>query len=92
MLILLDLNKIKVEGLIHYKDLKRERDVKKGTDILSFSYPKKFATHIKEEHYIRTKYNEYVIKAIDKSDPVWISIQAKVNVEDLSLRLLIGLK
>src|SRR5699024_10563065 len=39
--------------------------------------------NIKEECYIETKFNFYVIKEIDNSDKDWINVVAKVNTEDL---------
>lgn len=83
MLKLYNLKKEKIEGLTQYKNLIRERDLKKGEDTLSFSYPKKLAKGIKEECYIETKFNFYVIKEIDNSSGNWIGVVAKVNIEGL---------
>src|SRR5699024_2137160 len=83
MLKLYNVNKEKIEGLTKYKDLVRKRDLKKGEDTLSFSYPKSLSRNIKEECYIETKFNFYVIKEIDNSDKDWINVVAKVNTEDL---------
>ncbi|WP_187116678.1 phage tail spike protein, partial [Anaerosalibacter massiliensis] len=83
MLKLYNVNKEKIEGLTKYKDLVRERDLKKGEDTLSFSYPKKLSKNIKEECYIETKFNFYVIKEIDNSSGDWIGVIAKVNIEGL---------
>jgi len=78
MLRLYNVNKEKIEGLTKYKDLVRERDLKKGEDTLSFSYPKNLSKNIKEECYIETKFNFYVIKEIDNSNKDWINVVAKV--------------
>ncbi|MBU5293130.1 phage tail protein [Anaerosalibacter bizertensis] len=86
MLKLYNVNKEKIEGLTKYKDLVRERDLKKGEDTLSFSYPKSLSRNIKEECYIETKFNLYVIKEIDNSNKDWINVVAKVNTEDLKSR------
>lgn len=83
MLRLYDLNKSKIAGLKNYKDLRIERDLS-GDEVLFFSYPQIDSKHdsIKEETYIRTKKNEYVIKEVNVKDD-WTEFVAKVNVEDL---------
>lgn len=83
MLVLYDLNKTKIAGLKNYKDLRMERDLS-GDEVLFFSYPQIDPKHdsIKEETYIRTKKNEYVIKEINIKDD-WTEFIGKVNVEDL---------
>ncbi|ADL50566.1 phage tail spike protein [Clostridium cellulovorans] len=83
MLQLYDINHNKICGLTNYKDLKIERELS-GDENLSFSYPHnddKY-TFIKEECYLRTAQNEYVIKEINVNDD-WTEVVAKVNVEAL---------
>ncbi|MDD7793703.1 phage tail spike protein [Clostridium sp. 'White wine YQ'] len=83
MLQLYDLNKVKIAGLKNYKDLKVERDLS-GDEVLSFLYPQNDFKYdsIKEECYIRTKKNEYVIKEVNV-DNDWTGFVGKVNVESL---------
>lgn len=83
MLQLYDLNKTKISGLKNYKDLKIERTLD-GEEVLFFSHPQsdKEYENIKEEYYIRTKKNEYVIKELNIQDD-WTEFVAKVNVEDI---------
>jgi phage minor structural protein len=83
LLILYDLNKTKIAGLKSYKDLRIERELS-GDEVLFFTYPQIDSKHysIKEETYVRTKKNEYVIKEINIKDD-WTEFVGKVNVEDL---------
>ncbi|WP_443660459.1 phage tail protein, partial [Clostridium algidicarnis] len=81
MLQLYDLNKIKIQGLKQYRDTKVEKELS-GEEVLSFSYPQNLSENIKEECYIRTKENEYVIKEVSKGDD-WTGFIAKVNVETI---------
>lgn len=83
MLQLYDKNHNKIYGLTNYKDLKVERELS-GDEVLSFLYPQTDIKYdsIKEECYIRTKKNEYVIKEVNVSDD-WTEFVGKVNVEDL---------
>lgn len=83
MLQLYGLNKTKLHGLINYKDLKVERTLD-GDEVLSFSYPQNDGkySNIKEECYIRTKDNEYVIKEVNIDDD-WTEFVCKINVENL---------
>ncbi|WP_238884538.1 phage tail spike protein [Clostridium sp. YIM B02551] len=83
MLQLYDLDKNKIAGLNNYKDLFLERTLD-GDEVLSFSYQQSDPKYdsIKEEFYIRTKKNEYVIKEI-KADYDWTGFVGKVNIEDL---------
>lgn len=83
MLILYDVNHNKIAALKNVKEPKRERELS-GDEVLSFLYPildPKY-TLIKEECYVRTKDNEYVIKEINEDDD-WTEFVAKVNVETL---------
>lgn len=81
MLQLYDINHNKISPLTKYKDLKIERELT-GEEVLSFSYPYAKSEEIKEEAYIRTKKQEFVIKEIDDSGE-WINVIAKVNLETI---------
>ena len=83
MIQLYGLNKTKLHGLKNYKDLKVERELF-GDEVLSFSYPNLDSKYdsIKEECYIRTRKNEYVVKEINIQDD-WTEFVAKINVEDI---------
>jgi len=82
MLQLYNLDKIKIKGLKQYKDYCIESVLTSGDKTLSFLYPSKLASEIKEEGYIRTKTDEFVIKEISTNGE-WNSIKATLNVEDL---------
>ena len=81
MLILYDINHNKIAPLIKHRDLRIERDLS-GQQVLFFSYPHKNADDIKEECYVRTKAQEFVVKEIsDRGD--WSQVVGKVNLEDI---------
>ncbi|GAA0762381.1 phage tail protein [Clostridium sartagoforme] len=82
MLQLYDVNRIKIKGLVAYKDYCIESVLKTGDKTLSFLYPKRLGKEIKNEGYIRTKTDEFVIKSIDNSGD-WITVNTSLNVEDL---------
>ncbi|MGV2640613.1 hypothetical protein GNF86_04040 [Clostridium perfringens] len=67
LLQLFDKEKRKIAGLVNYRDLCIESILTTGDKKLSFSYPKesKYYEEIVEEGYIRTKKDEFVIKARD---------------------------
>lgn len=82
MLQLYDLNKVKIKGLRLYKDMNIESVLSSGDKTLSFLYPARLSKDIKEECYIRTKNDEFVVKEISTSGE-WNSIKATLNVENL---------
>ena len=81
MLHLYNLKHEKIEGLNKHKDVKVERTLD-GIEFLSFLYPFKHAANIKEESYIRTKTNEYLVKEIDDSGD-WVNVVARINLDEL---------
>ncbi|SUY47047.1 phage minor structural protein [Clostridium putrefaciens] len=82
MIHLYDLNKTKIQGLKAYKDLNIESILSTGDKTLSFLFPRKLSKNIKEEGYIRTKWDEFVVKEITDSKE-WTSIKATLNIEAL---------
>lgn len=73
------------DNLTREKDLKIERNLSDGSEVLSFSYLIG-SVELKEEMYIRTsgdRKNEYVIKEIDPSNMPSIGVVAKINLEEL---------
>ncbi len=82
MLQLYDLNKIKIKGLRLYKDMNIESVLTTGDKTLSFLYPSRLSKDIKEECYIRTKKDEFVVKEISTNGE-WNSIKARLNVDEL---------
>ena len=85
MLHLYNINHIKINGLVKYKELKLEREINQ-LDTFSFLYPITDPIHssILEECYIRTKDNEYVVKEVNFSDENFDEYVCKVNIEDIS--------
>lgn len=82
MIHLYDLNKNKIRGLIKYKDLHVESVLVSGDKTLSFLYPARLCKEVKEEGYIRTKTDEFVIKEINPSGD-YNSITCKLNLDEL---------
>ena len=83
MLTLYDINHNKISVLESAKETHVEKDLS-GEEILFFSYPQNEDKYnlIKEECYVRTKANEYVIKEINVGEN-WTEIVCKLNVEEL---------
>lgn len=82
MLQLYDLNKVKIKGLRLYKDMNIESVLSSGDKTLSFLYPSRLSKEIREECYIRTKKDEFVVKEISTNGE-WNSIKARLNVDEL---------
>ena len=82
MLHLYNLDKVKIRGLKLYKDYCIESVLSSGDKTLSFLYPSRLTKEIKEEGYIRTKTDEFVIKEISTNGE-WNSIKARLNVDEL---------
>jgi phage minor structural protein len=69
--------------LLNYEGLCVSEEVSGETEI-SFNIPKSEASRVKEEYYIRTKDNEFIIK--EKANSITddsVKIVAKINVEEL---------
>ena len=77
-------DKVKLAGLIDYKNLVIEHSLESGDKTLSFSYPKSSENYfdIQEEGYIRTKENEYVIKEKNVQND-YTDFKCNLNLEDL---------
>jgi len=82
LLQLYDLEKNKIKGLKLYKDYCIESVLATGDRTLSFLYPSRLSKDIKEECYIRTKKDEFVVKEISTNGE-WNSIKARLNVDEL---------
>lgn len=73
--------------LTEYKNLTIESVLAYGDKSLSFEMPLECGKDIKEEYYIRTQTDEYVIKELSKNGE-GTKISAKLNVEELDGKLL----
>ncbi|MDH2459524.1 phage tail spike protein [Clostridium perfringens] len=84
MLQLHDKNKRKIAGLVNYENLCIESVLLSGDKTLSFSYNKnsKYYDEIVEEAYIRTKKDEFVIKARDINGD-YTRFDCVLNLEEL---------
>lgn len=82
MLRLYDKNHNAIGHIIKYKECKIESEVSTGDKTLSFTYLAKHH-NLKNEMYIRTQIDEYVIKEISESSDGFPQIVAILNLEDL---------
>lgn len=87
MIHLYNKNKVKLAGLIDYKNLSIEKVLESGDKTLSFSYPKKanYYFDIEEECYIRTKEDEFVVKEKNVGSK-FTGFKCSLNLEDLEGR------
>ncbi len=81
--------------LSNISDLKETSNLNSGDKEISFKYPcsGKFYDDIKNERYIRTKTDEYVIKSISGgTNSQWMKITATLNLEDLEGKAFLSFK
>lgn len=88
MLQLHDKNKRKIAGLVNYENLCIESVLSTGDKTLSFSYHKnsEYYEEIVEEGYIRTKKDEFVIKARDINGD-YARFDCVLNLEELEANI-----
>lgn len=84
MIELRDKDKNRVAGLVDYENLCIESVLESGDKTLSFYYPKKgkYYDEIVEEVYIRTKKDEFVVKAREL-DEDYTKFECSLNLEEL---------
>ena len=84
MIELRDKDKNRVAGLVNYENLCIESVLDSGDKTLSFYYPKKgkYYDEIVEEAYIRTKKDEFVVKAREIDDD-YSKFECSLNLEEL---------
>ena len=84
MIELRDKDKNRVAGLVNYENLCIESVLDSGDKTLSFYYPKKgkYYDEIVEEAYIRTKKDEFVVKAREL-DEDYTKFECSLNLEEL---------
>ncbi|MGU8460668.1 phage tail spike protein [Clostridium perfringens] len=84
MIELRDKDKNRVAGLVDYENLCIESILESGDKTLSFYYPKKgkYYDEIVEEAYIRTKKDEFVVKARELDDE-YTKFECSLNLEEL---------
>ncbi|EOU1501550.1 phage tail protein [Clostridium perfringens] len=84
MIELRDKDKNRVVGLVDYENLCIESVLESGDKTLSFYYPKKgkYYDEIVEEAYIRTKKDEFVVKAREL-DEDYTKFECSLNLEEL---------
>lgn len=77
-------DKIKIAGLVDYKNLYIEKELASGDKTLSFLYPKtsKFYSDIEEECYITTKEDEFIVKEKNIQND-YTEFKCILNLEDL---------
>lgn len=77
-----DDNHNKIEFLPYFKDRSIVSVLSTGDKTLNFSYPIEKSKNLKEENYIRTESDEYVIKQTKTNDE-YLEVIATLNVEEL---------
>ncbi len=85
----------RIGTLSGFSDLKETIKLSNGDKEISFKYPQNgaFFDDIRNEYYIRTKTDEYVIKSISSgSKTQWMKVIATLNLEDLEGRALKSFK
>ena len=84
MIELRDKDKNRVAGLVDYENLCIESVLESGDKTLSFYYPKKgkYYDEIVEEAYIKTKKDEFVVKAREL-DEDYTKFECSLNLEEL---------
>ncbi|WP_283717388.1 phage tail spike protein [Clostridium perfringens] len=84
MIELRDKDKNRVAGLVDYENLCIESILESGDKTLSFYYPKKgkYYDEIVEEAYIKTKKDEFVVKAREL-DEDYTKFECSLNLEEL---------
>ena len=84
MIELRDKDKNRIAGLVDYENLCIESVLESGDKTLSFYYPKKgkYYDEIVEEAYIRTKKDEFVVKAREL-DEDYTKFECSLNLEEL---------
>jgi len=85
LIVLYDIDHVKTKALA-YKDASVLKELN-GIETLTFKCPDT-ETYVKEECYVRTPDNEYVIKGISDADEGWLDITAEVNLEDLKGKII----
>lgn len=77
-------DKIKIAGLVDYKNLYIEKELASGDKTLAFLYPKtsKFYSDIEEECYITTKEDEFIVKEKNIQND-YTEFKCILNLEDL---------
>lgn len=77
-------DKIKIAGIVDYKNLYIEKELASGDKTLAFLYPKtsKFYSDIEEECYITTKEDEFIVKEKNIQND-YTEFKCTLNLEDL---------
>lgn len=77
-------DKIKIAGLVDYKNLYIEKELASGDKTLAFLYPKtsKFYSDIEEECYITTKEDEFIVKEKNIQND-YTEFKCILNLEDI---------
>lgn len=73
---------VKLEFLSYFKNRCIVSVLSTGDKTLTFSYPIEKSKNLKEENYIRTETDEFVIKQTKEKDN-YLEVSAKLNVEEL---------
>lgn len=83
MLRIYDQNKQHIGYIAKYKDLCIESDLLSGDKSLSFTYCVQKPKQIRNEYYIETEKDRYVVKDVDISSDSYPTFQCELDLEDL---------
>ena len=78
-----DQNKQHIGYIAKYKDLCIESDLASGDKLLSFTYYDRNPKQIRNEYYIETEKDRYVVKDVDLSSDNYPVVQCELDLEDL---------
>ena len=88
MLRVYDQNKQQIGYIAKYKDLCIESDLLSGDKSLSFTYCDRNSKQIRNEYYIETEKDRYVVKDVDLSSDNYPAFQCQLDLEDLEAYML----
>lgn len=75
-----------IDYLVNCKDIKIENSLNMGEKKISFTYPYTARLKIKNEFYIRSETDEFVVKETSKGKNGYYNIAAELNLEDIKGR------
>ena len=88
MLKIFDQHKNPLGYIVKYTDLKIESELSTGDKTLSFTYRAKKGIDIRNEYYVETKEDRYVVKEVGASSDDFPTFVCQLDLEDLEAEML----
>ena len=88
MLKIFDQHKNPLGYIVKYTDLKIESELSTGDKTLSFTYRAKKGLDIRNEYYVETKEDRYVVKEVGASSDDFPTFVCQLDLEDLEAEML----